>query len=253
VEDIDLRTPGTAAVPSAPGAASIPPAVGARDSPPLGSWAGQPSKRGGPRGERGWPPIRGGRGGGRGVPPGGPREEEERDLEGAGSGSPRNMDFILEQAKENHRNGVITDSEYSTVIRQVFHMSETKMIREAQRRESFPGPGGPPLHPPLPGPGPGPGPNDFRFGGRDGGPPSRRFGPEDDRGWNDPRHRGDRGFPDRGFHPGPPGPGGRMPRYDMLQPPRGPMDGRPMGGPRSPNMAFEVNKTLFLNFIILEG
>lgn len=36
-----------------------------------------------------------------------------------GGGSPRNMDFILEQAKENHRNGVINDGEYSTIIRQV--------------------------------------------------------------------------------------------------------------------------------------
>ena len=55
-----------------------------------------------------------------------------------GSGSPRNMDFILEQAKENHRNGVINDGEYATIIRQVFQLSESKMIREVQRRESGP-------------------------------------------------------------------------------------------------------------------
>lgn len=85
-----------------------------------------------------------------------------------GGGSPRNMDFILEQAKENHRNGVINDGEYSTIIRQVFQMSESKMIREVQRRDSGPtfprdrdfryppgsGPGSGPYPEPMPGPGP---------------------------------------------------------------------------------------------------
>ena len=63
----------------------------------------------------------------------GPQGEEN-------SGSPRNMDLILEQAKENHRNGVISDGEYSTIIRQVFQMSESKMIREVERREMTPQP-----------------------------------------------------------------------------------------------------------------
>ena len=52
-----------------------------------------------------------------------------------GGSSPQNMDIILEQAKENHRNGVINDGEYSTIIRQMFQMSESKMIREVQRRD----------------------------------------------------------------------------------------------------------------------
>lgn len=120
------------------------------------------------------------------------------------------MDFIVEQAKENHRNGVITDGEYSTIIRQVFQMSETKMIREAQRRESFPGPPGPP-HPDV----------DFRYHG-----PPEMF-PEPC--WNDPR-RGPAGF---GPYPRP----DRMQRFDVMP------GGRPAPGPpgKAPfNAAFEV-------------
>ncbi|KAK4008022.1 hypothetical protein OUZ56_013182 [Daphnia magna] len=230
-EDIDLRkVPAVPVIPAVPGVV-IPPPLASRDSPPRGPWP--PSKRGhaAPRGRAAWP-TRGGRGG-----RSGPREEEDREPDG--SGSPRNMDFILEQAKENHRNGVINDGEYGTIIRQVFQMSETKMIREVQRRESFsvpPGPHGP--HPSME--------HDFRFPGRDlpPGPPyglepygpepfgPEPFGPEQDRGWNDPRRGG--GFPPGG--PFPPGPG-RMQRFDMIQPGRG---HHGPGGMGPINSAFEV-------------
>ncbi|XP_059351204.1 uncharacterized protein LOC130696000 isoform X2 [Daphnia carinata] len=233
-EDIDLRkVPAVPVIPAVPGVV-IPPPLATRESPPRGPWP--PSKRGhaAPRGRAAWP-SRGGRGG-----RGGLREEEEREQDG--SGSPRNMDYILEQAKENHRNGVINDGEYSTIIRQVFQMSETKMIREVQRRESFSGPPGP--HGPHPGM-----EHDFRFPGRDlpPGPPGppyglepygpepfgpEPFGPEQDRGWNDPRRGG--GFPPGG--PFPPGPG-RMQRFDMMQPGRG---HHGPGGMGPINSAFEV-------------
>lgn len=235
-EDIDLRkVPAAPVVPAAPGVV-IPPPLVSRESPPRGVWP----KRGHAvqRGRAGWS-GRGGR-----VGRGGPREDEDREQDG--SGSPRNMDFILEQAKENHRNGVINDGEYSTIIRQVFQMSETKMIREVQRRESFPGPHGPHPHPNIE--------HDFRFQGREmphGGPAPyglepfgpEPFGPEQDRGWNDPR-RGVSGYPSGPYPPGPPGPG-RMQRFDMIQPPRGGNLGQPgMGGPPvSP--AFEVKHCLF--------
>lgn len=235
-EDIDLRkVPAAPVVPAAPGVV-IPPPLVSRESPPRGVWP----KRGHAvqRGRAGWS-GRGGR-----VGRGGPREDEDREQDG--SGSPRNMDFILEQAKENHRNGVINDGEYSTIIRQVFQMSETKMIREVQRRESFPGPHGPHPHPNIE--------HDFRFQGREmppGGPAPyglepfgpEPFGPEQDRGWNDPR-RGVSGYPSGPYPPGPPGPG-RMQRFDMIQPPRGGNLGPPgMGGPPvSP--AFEVKHCLF--------
>ncbi|KAI9553963.1 hypothetical protein GHT06_019234 [Daphnia sinensis] len=225
-EDIDLRkVPAVPVIPAVPGVV-IPPPLATRESPPRGSWP--PSKRGhaAPRGRPAWP-SRGGRSG-----RGGPREEDDREPDG--SGSPRNMDFILEQAKENHRNGVINDGEYGTIIRQVFQMSETKMIREVQRRESFSGPPGP--HGPHPSM-----EHDFRFPGRDipPGPPyglepygPEPFGPEQDRGWNDPRRGG--GFPPGG--PFPPGPG-RMQRFDMVQPGRG---HHGPGGMGPINSAFEV-------------
>ena len=215
-EDIDLRkVPAAPVVPAAPGVVILPPLAG-RDSPPRGGWPHPKRGQGVPRGRGAWP-GRGGRGGGGRV---GPREDEEREQDGGGS--PRNMDFILEQAKENHRNGVINDGEYSTIIRQVFQMSETKMIREVQRRESFPGPQGPP-GPPGPHPHP---EHDFRFAGRD--MPPGPYGPGPEPGWNDPR---------RGGYPFPPGPG-RMQRFDMMQPPRG-HPGPGMGGPIT--SAFEVH------------
>lgn len=235
------KAPTVPVVPAAPGVV-IPPALASRESPPRGGWPHPKRGHIAPRGRGGW----GGRG--RGGIRGPLREgEEEQD----GSGSPRNMDFILEQAKENHRNGVINDGEYSTIIRQVFQMSETKMIREVQRRESFPGPAGPPgpPGPPIPPGPPGPHPHpehDFRYAGRDmppgpygpemgrdmpPGPYGPGPGPEPDRGWNDPR-RG-------GGYPYPPMPG-RMQRFDMMQPPRhlGPPGPPGMIGPM--NSAFEV-------------
>lgn len=216
--------PAVPVVPAAPGVV-IPPPLASRESPPRGNWPHPKRGQAVPRGRASWA-GRGGRGGRIG-----PREDDERELDG--SGSPRNMDFILEQAKENHRNGVINDGEYSTIIRQVFQMSETKMIREVQRRESFPGPQGPQGPPGLQGP---PGPpgthphpeHEFRYGGRE--IPSGPYGPEPDRGWNDPR-RG--GYP---FHPGP-GPG-RIQRYDMIPSGRGHLGPPGMGGPI--NSAFEV-------------
>jgi hypothetical protein len=68
------------------------------------------------------------------------------------------------------------------------------------------------------------------------------FGPEQDRGWNDPR-RGVGGYPGGPYPPGPPGPG-RMQRFDMIQPPRGNLGPPGMGGPPvSP--AFEVKHCLW--------
>ena len=247
MEDIDLRKVPAPVVPPVPGVV-IPRPIGtsARESPPRGGWPAQ-SKRGGPRGRWGPAVPRGGRvassgGGGRVGPV--PREEEEREQDGGGS--PRNMDFILEQAKENHRNGVITDAEYSTVIRQVFQMSETKMIREVQRRESFPGPGAPGHFPPHPqqhphpadhGPPAGP---EFRGGFPCPGPFDRSQ--QQPERWDDPRRGG--GYPPYAHGPpGPPGPGGpRMqPRFDN-QPSRG----HPQG------TAFEVIYKLFFTFQIFE-
>ena len=100
------------------------------------------------------------------------------------------MDFIVEQAKENHRNGVITDGEYSTIIRQCFQMSESKMIRDAQR--SFAGP------PDV----------DFRYHG----PPEGYQEP----GWNDPRRFGPypRRF-DQMQRQGPPGKGPFGPAFEV--------------------------------------
>lgn len=159
-----------------------------------------------------------------------------------GGGSPRNMDFILEQAKENHRNGIINDSEYSTIIRQVFQMSESKMIREVQRRDSGPtfprdrdfrypsgsGPG------PGPGPGPVPGPGPY---------PEPMPGPMQERhAWNDSMGRDPRlgGYPP--FE-------NRLPRYEHPAP-RGPL--MPAGPPRPMatglNTAFEVLIVLFVFF-----
>ena len=72
---------------------------------------------------------------------------------------PLGWTFILEQAKENHRNRVINDGEYSTIIRQVFQVSQSKMIRESgptfpHHREFRypPGSGSGPYPEPMPGP-----------------------------------------------------------------------------------------------------
>ena len=241
MEDIDLRKVPATAVPPAPGVVIPRPLASNRESPPpRGGWPAQ-SKRGVSRGRWGPAAPRGGRGAGGRVGPI-PRDEEDREREQDGGGSPRNMDFILEQAKENHRNGVITDAEYSTVIRQVFQMSETKMIREVQRRESFPGPpaGHYPPHPqqhPHPPDQMIPGGPDFRgFPGP--GPFDRQQQPER---WDDPRRGGGGNFPP--YPHGPPGPGRMQPRFDMPnQPPRGHLQG--------PMNAFEVSFSLHFQNVI---
>jgi len=273
-EDIDYRKGAVPAlvapvVPVVPIAPIVP--APSRDSPPRGvpaqGWA--PNKRG-PLPSRGrgmWPGR--GRGGGVGVGGGGsgsggrgppiredvpPWRDGEDSWEGPqgddGGGSPRNMDFILEQAKENHRNGVINDGEYSTIIRQVFQMSESKMIREVQRRDSSgpvfprdrdfrypPGPG-PGLGPGPIGPGPiGPGPIGPGPIGQGPGPyPEPIAAPMQERHmWNESMGRDPR------FGGYPPAFDNRPPRYDHPAS-RGPMI--PGGAPRAMggalNTAFEV-------------